>query len=219
MHKSESIAELAAALSAAQGELKNPTFDSQNPHFRSKYASLAAVRDAVIPILSRHGLSLSQLPICEDGRAGCETVLMHSSGEYMSTTLLLPVDKATAHGVGSALTYARRYALMAIAGVVGDDDDDGNAAVGKPVAALSAPITPTEGAWESVSKDRHEPLRRVGNGVIDHFNAGDADGACAYLEEQQLSAEEKIAVWTMFDSKQRAMLKKLHAARKQPEAA
>lgn len=223
MNKSESIQALAEALAKAQGELKNPAFDSQNPHFRSRYASLAAVRDATIPVLSKHGLSVSQLPLCEDGRAGCETVLMHSSGEYMSTSIMLPVERPTAHGVGSALTYARRYALMAIVGVVGDDDDDGNASVGKavsrPVGTMSGPITPTDGAWENVPKDRHEPLRSIGNGIIDYFSAGQPSEAYEYFEEQNLSADEKIAIWTMLDSKQRAALKKLHKERTQPEAA
>jgi hypothetical protein len=112
---------------------------------------------------------------------------------------------------------------MAIVGVVGDDDDDGNAAVGKEVGkaigSMSGPITPTDGAWERVAKDRHEPLRRIGNGVIDFFAAGESSAAYEYFEEQNLSADEKIAIWTMLDSKQRAALKKLHKERTQPEAA
>ena len=216
MNKSETISALAGALAKAQAELKNPAFDSQNPHFRSKYASLAAVRDATIPILAKHGLSVTQLPICDNGQAGCETVLMHSSGEYISNTLMLFVDKPTAHGVGSALTYARRYALMAICGVVGDDDDDGNAAVGKPAnvqtPALKEPITPTTGAWDNVPRERHEILYRIASGVIDCFSAGEEQKAHKYLEEQNLFGEEKIAVWTLFDSKQRAALKRIHKA-------
>lgn len=138
MNKSESIAALASALAKAQAELKNPAFDSNNPHFKSKYASLAAVRDAVIPVLSKHGLSVSQWPICVEGHAGCRSVLLHSSGEYMEETLLIPIDKQNAHGVGSATTYSRRFSLMAIAGVVGDEDDDGNAAVEKPEKRVEA---------------------------------------------------------------------------------
>ncbi len=214
MNKSDSIQALAGALAKAQADLKNPAFDSQNPHFRSKYASLAAVRDSVIPILSKHGLSISQLPICEDGKAGCETILLHTSGEYLSSTLLLPVEKPTAHGVGSALTYARRYAMMALTGVVGDDDDDGNAAVGKQPAALSTPITPTDGAWNEVPKERHEPIRRIASGVIDYFADGNQDGAFHYLEECKLTNPEKVALWTLLGSKERATLKKIGAARK-----
>jgi hypothetical protein len=171
MNKSESIKELASALAKAQGELKNPGFDSTNPHFKSKYASLAAVRDAVIPILSRHGLSVVQAPMYEAGMAGCETLLSHSSGEFVSGVLMLPVDKQNAHGVGSSQTYARRYALMAFAGVVGDEDDDGNAAVEKKVekkapdaegaAALltCASLKDLQTAWEGLN-----PAQRVSLG-------------------------------------------------------
>jgi len=216
MNKSDSIQALAEALAKAQGELRNPAFDSQNPHFKSKYASLAAVRDSVIPILSSHGLSISQLPVCEDGKAGCETILLHTSGEYISSVLLLPVERPTAHGVGSALTYARRYAMMALAGVVGDDDDDGNAAVGNKQLSgtIASPIAPTDGCWEQVPKERHEPLRRIGSGVIDFFAANDAEGAFDYLEEVGLDQDEKVCVWTLLGSKERAALKKIGTARK-----
>lgn len=129
MNKSASIANLAAALSKAQGELKNPRFDATNPHFKSKFASLAAVREAVIPVFARHGLSLCQFPIAEDNKAGCITHLAHESGEWMEEAFLIPVDKGNAHGYASALTYAKRLSMQSVAAVVGDEDDDGNAAV------------------------------------------------------------------------------------------
>lgn len=130
MNRSESINELATALAKAQGELRNPAFDSTNPHFKSKFASLAGVRDAITPVLVKHGLSVSQLPTNDhEGRPCVETMLMHSSGQWISSTLAVPVAKADAHGAGSAITYARRYSLMAIVNVVGDEDDDGNQAV------------------------------------------------------------------------------------------
>lgn len=134
---SDSIAALAAALSAAQAELKNPVFDSVNPHFKSRFATLATVRDTITPVLSRHGLSVVQLATNDpEGRPCVETVLAHASGEWISSRLTVPVGKADAHGTGSAITYARRYALMAIVNVVGDQDEDANGAVGqqeKPV--------------------------------------------------------------------------------------
>lgn len=220
MNKSESIKELAGALAKAQAEMKNPAFDSANPHFKSKYASLAAVRDAVIPILSKHGISLSQFPLFEENKAGCENILMHSSGEFICSTLLLPVEKLNAHGAGSAQTYARRFSMMGIAGVVGDDDDDGNTAVGKgsvstSVGPLPATITPTSGAWDNVPKERHEILNRIGSGVVDHFSAGDAEGAYEFLYEQALSSEDFICVWSLLDSKQRSALKKMRKEKTQ----
>jgi hypothetical protein len=135
MNSSPSIAELAKALNKAQAELKNPTFDSTNPHFKSKFASLAAVREAVIPTLNKHGLAIAQFPKSTDGTAGCVNRLMHVSGEWLEEECLLPLDKNNAQGAGSAVTYARRYSLQAIAGVVADEDDDANAA--------SAPVKKT----------------------------------------------------------------------------
>ena len=133
MQKSETIGALMAALSKAQAEMKNPSFDSVNPHFKSKFASLANVRDTITPALTKHGLAVTQLTGNDnDGRPCVETVLGHSSGEWIASTFTVPVAKADAHGAGSAITYARRYALMAIVGVVGDEDDDANQAVTKP---------------------------------------------------------------------------------------
>jgi ERF superfamily len=133
---SESINELAAALAKAQTEMQNPGFDSTNPHFRNKFASLAAVRNAVVPIFAKHGIFVSQdLTSLETG-VSCVTILTHASGQQMRFgPLVLPVAKNDAQGFGSAATYCRRYSLMAVACVVGDDDDDANAATGKPAGA------------------------------------------------------------------------------------
>ncbi len=125
-----SNAELNKALAEAQAEMSNPVFDSVNPHFRNKYASLASVRNSVLPVLAKHGLSLTQKPVVATDKAGVVTKLRHSSGEELDFgALLLPLAKVDAQGIGSAITYSRRYSLMAIAGVVGDTDDDGNEAV------------------------------------------------------------------------------------------
>lgn len=110
--------------------MQNPTFDSANPHFRSKFASLASVRNAVVPVLAAEGLAISQKPSVANGEVVVDTVLMYGNEREVST-LTMPVAKADAQGIGSAITYARRYALMAVCGVVGDDDDDGNQAVAK----------------------------------------------------------------------------------------
>lgn len=123
---------IAKALAAAQAEMKNPAFDSANPHFRNRFASLAAVRNAVVPILAKHSIAMTQdLRTTEKGVA-CITRLTHESGQCMAFgPLEMPATKQDAQGFGSAATYARRYALMAVCGVVGDDDDDANAATGK----------------------------------------------------------------------------------------
>lgn len=129
------LPKLGTALAAAAAELKNPPLNGRNPHFDSKYATLADVRNAVVPVLAKHGISVVQDPVTVDGGAGCYTTLLHSSGEHMRFgPIVVPVERKTAHGYGSALTYARRYSLQAVCGVVGEEDDDGNAAVDKPTA-------------------------------------------------------------------------------------
>lgn len=136
MKKSENIAELALALSMAQSEMQNPKFDSKNPHFKSSYASLASGRNAIVPVLSRHGLSILQDVTTTENGVTCSNLLMHKSGQWIETEgITVFVDKQNAHGIGSATTYARRFSLMALACVVGDDDDDGNAAVQPSQAA------------------------------------------------------------------------------------
>lgn len=132
--------ELFAALAKAQAEMSNPGFDSTNPHFRNKFASLAAVRNAVVPVLAKHGISMSQDLQSVEGGVACTTTLRHGSGFAISFgPLVLPVSKNDAQGFGSAATYARRYSLMAVAGVVGDSDDDANAASGKPANSDHSP--------------------------------------------------------------------------------
>jgi|SRR5688572_12427277 len=137
---SEAINELAGALAKAQAEIQNPKFDSVNPHFRNKFASLAAVRNAIVPVFAKHGLSIVQDLTVADASIHCTTIILHSSGQTMRFgPLPMPVMKPDAQGFGSAATYARRYSMLSIAGVAGEPDDDGNAAVatnGKDVTPL-----------------------------------------------------------------------------------
>lgn len=124
----ENIAELAAALSKAQAEIKGAERSRTNPAFKSQYATLADVWDACREPLTRNGLSVVQLPSCADGVVRVTTVLLHASGQSIRETLELPVMQKTPQGVGSAITYGRRYGLAAMVGVAPDEDDDGNAA-------------------------------------------------------------------------------------------
>src|SRR5690606_5046548 len=116
-NKPEQINELAAALAKAQGELENASKSTNNPHFKTKFADLAEILNTVRPVFAAHGLSVSQCPSFEAGIVSVETVLMHSSGQWMSSTISAPVSKQDAQGVGSAITYCRRYSLAAVAGV------------------------------------------------------------------------------------------------------
>lgn len=123
MFKSESIAALAKALAATQAEIENATKGSVNPHFRNKYADLAEILNTSRPVLSKHGLSIVQMPFFEDGKVGVETMLIHESGEWIANCLIGPCSKLDPQGVGSAITYYRRYSLAAFAGIAQEDDD------------------------------------------------------------------------------------------------
>ena len=135
MQKSESIAALAAALAIAQGEMKGAVKDSANPFFKSKYADLASVVEAIRLAFSDNGLSYIQTVEPSDkDEVRVETTILHSSGEWISCGVLsLPVSKSDAQGYGSALTYARRYSLSAAAGVAPEDDDGNAASSAKPI--------------------------------------------------------------------------------------
>jgi len=128
MNMSDDIAELATALAKAQGEIQDATKGAENPYFKSKYADLSAVRSVIREPLARNGLSIVQLPSTVDGGAIVKTLLMHQSGQYISNELFMPAGKADPHGLGSAITYARRYSIMSIL-CLAAEDDDGNAAV------------------------------------------------------------------------------------------
>jgi len=127
MQKSESIKHIAAALNKAQAEMSGAKKGANNPFFKSKYADMNSVVDAVRIPFCNNGLSYSQFPIMQDNKVGVETILMHESGEWMSDILVLPMVKQDPQAAGSAITYAKRYALQSIAGIP-SEDDDGNAA-------------------------------------------------------------------------------------------
>ena len=121
------FSQIAAALVKAQKEFGPALKSSTNPHFRSRYADLAACVEAVVDALNNNGIALTQrLSPCNDGVI-VETVFVHESGEIINCGQLhVPASKQDPQGYGSALTYARRYSLMAACGIA-PEDDDGNA--------------------------------------------------------------------------------------------
>ena len=125
---------IAAALAAAQSQMGKALKDSQNPHFKSKYADLAAVCDACMPALNANGIAVVQPMLESEFGRWVVTKFIHSSGGVLECPIPLILGKNDMQGLGSAITYARRYGLMALAGIA-PEDDDGNA------AAASAPKT------------------------------------------------------------------------------
>jgi hypothetical protein len=139
MNKSDSIKELATALNKAQAEMSGAKKKATNPFFKVKYSDLNAVVDAIRIPFCDNGLSYSQFPLFDNGCVGVETILMHESGEWISSVLMLPMVKQDPQAAGSAITYARRYSLQSIAGIP-SEDDDGNSTrqAAKPIVDISA---------------------------------------------------------------------------------
>lgn len=137
MKKSDSIKELATALSKAQGEISHAGFDKTNPHFRSKYASIASILHAIQEPLTKYGLSVIQgIHLNEVNEQFVSTMIIHSSGEWIEDDgVKLLNDKGNMQGLGSAYTYARRYGLQAMLRVA-VEDDDGNAATENPISEV-----------------------------------------------------------------------------------
>ena len=175
---STSLAALAAALAKAQAAVEGAIKGKVNPAFRSKYADLASVWDACREALTDNGLSVIQSPgHIEDGRMEMTTMLLHASGEWARGSLTIPVAKADAHGYGSAITYARRYALAAFVGV-SPEDDDGNAAAGKKAAATDASDPPPGLVVKAASgRKSSAQAKRDGDDVRIKAEIGSCDAA------------------------------------------
>ncbi len=130
MNRSDNVNELFAALAKAQGAMRSAKKDADNPFFKSRYADLASVMDALREPLSANGLALVQVPRTEGPLVTVETILGHSSGQFIGGEMTAKALQDTPQGIGSATTYLRRYGAMAVTGLA-PDDDDGNAASSK----------------------------------------------------------------------------------------
>ena len=203
MNKSEQINELAAALSKAQGEIKGALKDSANPFFKSKYADLASVWDACRDHLAKNGLSVIQMPETSDtGGIAVETLLAHSGGQWISSRFVVPIAKPDAQSIGSAITYARRYALAAMVGVA-PEDDDGNAATkaapvkeAKGIQKGEGSHSATDGSIEALTPEDQIKARSIANRIVDLFVAEDYESA--YSTWHTCGDNEfKMAVWEM----------------------
>lgn len=163
MKTSEAIDQIATALAVAQSKMKAAVKDSTNPAFKSKYADLTSVWEACREALTVNGISAIQDVSRPNGHVEVTTRLLHKSGQWIEFgPLSMPIDKQNAHGVGSATSYARRYALSAAVGVV-QDDDDGNAAaaVDPPAAPASAPAMKNKLAAVTKPKDWTAEARAI----------------------------------------------------------
>lgn len=186
-----------SAMAAAFADIEAATKAAKNPHFKSKYADLTAVIDAIKPALVKHGLFFTQRPQPSEGGITIETVIGHAGGEELSLgSLFVPANKNDAQAYGSALTYARRYALVTAFGVP-VEDDDGNAAVAGGYSQRSAISPPPQQAKQPA----HSALKTAVRQFIHELNGcGDGDELSAFLataESVKLvnAVREKMPHW------------------------
>ena len=164
MKTSDNIEHLSTALAAAQGALKNPPKNKVNPHFKSRYVDLSDGLDAIRECLSKNGLAFIQGTSISDSMIVLNTRITHKSGQWLESDY--PVGGlGRPQEMGSAMTYARRYALFSLVGVAGEDDDDGNAAQ----AAEAAPVKgkAAKQMEPGLTPDDSEKLMGVIKGAMD----------------------------------------------------
>lgn len=187
MNKSESIANIAQALSDFQGEVSNPKQTADNPFFKSSYSPLSEVINTIRPILAKHGLSVLQAPSGDGERIIVTTLLMHSSGEWIEgDPLILKADKVTAQGAGSAISYGRRYALSAVLGIASEEEDDGNHA------------SDNSGQGKSEQQKKTQQQKPVAQGVdwVGFFGACKALGYATKGEVEAIAKTKDFSKWT-----------------------
>jgi len=215
MKQSDSITALATALVLAQSRMTNAKKDSNNQFFKSKYADLTSVVDAVKEALNDHGLSYIQFPCTNDkDEVGVETMLLHESGEWVrGDPFYVPVNKADAQGFGSAITYCRRYSLQAACGIAAEDDDGNAAAAAKPIADRMAADKGLSGAgvnqaaFDALPPDVQTVVREHAMEIIALIEDGVIVDALA-IYESYTKHEDKLALWSQLPSKVRSTLKK-----------
>lgn len=206
MNHSESIAKLAAALVKVNGEIEHAHKNATNPHFRNRYADLTEVIDTTRPVLAKHGLSVVQLPGYSEGITTLDTILLHESGEWISGTAGARVQKDDPQGVGSALTYLRRYSLAAVVGI-GQEDDDGERAVRREAAHHEAVTASAERtgypAQQPSSQPNgvkhsnvpHESVEQEGARVRAEVAANRANGASFNLDAKAAGKKAEGKTW------------------------
>jgi ERF superfamily len=144
LEMSPQINELAAALAMAQGAIGLAAKDAENPFFHSRYMTLGAIRETLRTPLSANGLAYVQAASTDGARVTVETVLLHASGQFIKAALTLAAKDDGPQAIGSTISYGKRYLLAAMTGVVAEEDDDGEAAMGRPAPKRSRPLSTRE---------------------------------------------------------------------------
>ncbi len=180
LETSETFAEFAAALAAAQAVIEGAEKGAVNPAFKSKYATLASVWEACRKALTDNKIAVVQAPYNgEGGDIGVTTMLIHSSGQWMRARLSVKPAKFDAQGAGSVITYLRRYLLSAMVGVA-PEDDDGNAAVGRPNDPAPKQVAPVIGqtaSSQSASGLSRETAKIARDNIVAEVKAAKTEAA------------------------------------------
>ena len=184
MQSSQTITKISAALVKAQLEMGNAVKDATNPFFKSKYADLNAIREACLPILNKNGISAIQPTCVIEGVNYVETILLHESGEYISSlTPIITANHNDPQKHGSGLSYARRYSLQSICNI-GAEDDDANKATPTKKEYTPAQLLPYQNklqratdyanlaeAWVNIPNEIKPTLEALKNQIKDKLNA------------------------------------------------
>jgi len=185
MQSSAEINEIAAALAAAQGVIKNPEKTRVNPHFKSKYADLASGLDCIRPALSANGIAIVQATSIDRDGVVLTTRLVHMSGQYLGCVYPVAAASADHQKLGAALTYAKRQALFSLVGVCGDDDLDGEDSKGnglKEALITEAQVTELRAKIEACDADEQKFLRYLRVGSLTSLPATEFARAMAALD-------------------------------------
>lgn len=222
MLTSETITKIMPAFIKAQGEFKPAVKDAVNGQFakaangkdaKPSYVTLAQAIESVSGALRDNGIAImQQTDITDHGGIILITRMIHSSGEWIASRYPVHPVKSDPQGEGSALTYARRYALMALVGIA-PEDDDGNAATKAAERSAAKAASPTAGVWDAQSEDSQAFLLKIAAEIMTRV-AADPDDAMDYMQSQQLDTDEKAALWTRLPSQVRTALTKAHNAKR-----
>jgi hypothetical protein len=161
MNKSESIVKLAGALVKAQAKIEGASKDAANPFFKSSYANLNSVMEACKPHLNAAGISVLQPVISDTDGDYVETILLHESGEFISSRMKLIIAKQDMQAYGSAVSYARRYGLQSMVFVCAEDDDGEKTMNRSAPAKTTAPKEQWSGIKNELAKEENAQLAAV----------------------------------------------------------
>ena len=199
---------LIESLVKAQSEMSHAAFDQTNPHFKSKFASLKSVIDAIKPALNANGIFFMQVSHPLDHGVGIETVFCKADEKLSTGVVMVPVDKANAQGLGSALTYAKRYSLAMACGIAADVDDDGNGAAANPPQRKGQSVVRTVIEEEGIVVDNAIRDAYVTQ-LLSKVTYADTGGVQELVDGLSTDSDMKIAVWAELPSNVRSFIKKL----------